>query len=400
MSDGNSIVNLYQARPVVDPSQVLAEIARKCETGINADVYGDFSSSKDSSYLRSFEAEVASFLGFEDAIFLVSGVMAQNIVLAMCRDKTSRGSFLCHYSSHLLLHENDSYKHLLGMKAVVVQADENSVDQQPMSSSSIRAALDASATVDSSGSSAPQDTVGVAVLEAPHREIGGKCTPIDEIKEISDHLRSRGIHFHMDGARLWEASAHYCNEDEGGLSIKDFCALFDSAYVSFYKGLGAITGAMLLGSKDFIGNARVWSRRFGGNLYCQLPYVISCRDGIRNTPLSAFLQRRNRLREVVAAVSAALGPEARVTFDPAVPAVSLIHVRLRGSVQEGMEALQRVREATGIQCLARLRPVVYGVGSCPFSYAEFNMGPANLDIPLDDWVRGYRALDIELQKVA
>jgi hypothetical protein len=268
-----------------------------------------------------------------------------------------------------------------------------------MSSSSIRKALDALATIDPCGSVAPQHSVGAVLLEAPHREIGGKCTPIDELRDISNYLRLRGVHFHMDGARLWEASAHYCNEAEGGLSIKEFCALFDSAYVSFYKGLGALTGAMLLGSKEFIGGARVWSRRFGGNLYCQLPYVISCRDGFRNTPLSAFSDRRNRLREVVAAVSAALGPDACVIFDPPVPEVSLIHVRLKASVQAGMAALHRAGEATGIQCLARLRPVVHGACAHPMSYAEFNMGPANLVIPLDDWVRGYRALDAELRQV-
>lgn len=397
MSSGAPITNLYQARAPFDPSRFLTELADKCESGITADVYGDFSSPSGSSYLRSFEAEVASFLGFEDAVFLVSGVMAQNIVLKICRDSTSRKSFLCHYSSHLLLHENDSYKHLLGMQAVVVPANDESIDQEPMGASAIREALRSSAAPGEGG--VEQTSVAAVVLETPHREMGGKCTPIDEIREISSLLRSQGIHLHMDGARLWEASAHYCNEADGGLSMKDFCGLFDSAYVSFYKGLGAITGAMLCGRKDFIDSARVWSRRFGGNLFCQLPYVISCRDGFRSTPMAAFLQRRDRLKEVVAAVSAELGSDAYVSFDPPVPQVSLIHVRLRGSVAEGMDALKRACEASGILCLARLRPVIYGVSaSSPMSYSEFNMGPANIELSVDDWVRGYVALDAELRK--
>jgi threonine aldolase len=52
--------------------------------------------------------------------------------------------------------------------------------------------------------------------------------------------------------RLWEASAGYEQ------SVSEICALFDSVYVSYYKGLGGLTGAMLLGKFPFIADSREW----------------------------------------------------------------------------------------------------------------------------------------------
>ena len=55
--------------------------------------------------------------------------------------------------------------------------------------------------------------------------------------------RARGIRLHMDGARLWEAREAYAPRTHA-----EICALFDSVYVSFYKGIGALAGAALAGS--------------------------------------------------------------------------------------------------------------------------------------------------------
>jgi threonine aldolase len=61
--------------------------------------------------------------------------------------------------------------------------------------------------------------------------------------------RARGIQLHRDGARIFEASARYAEAE--GLSIRQLADPFDSMFVSFYKGLGGMSGAMLLGTSDF-----------------------------------------------------------------------------------------------------------------------------------------------------
>ncbi len=80
----------------------------------------------------------------------------------------------------------------------------------------------------------------------------------NELREIAAIAQARGVKLHMDGARLWEAREAYAPH-----SFADVCAHFDSVYVSFYKGIGALAGAMLLGPEDFIAEARVWRRRHG-----------------------------------------------------------------------------------------------------------------------------------------
>ena len=79
---------------------------------------------------------------------------------------------------------------------------------------------------------------------------------------------------HMDGARLWESGPFYDRP------YAEIAGLFDSVYVSFYKGLAGITGAILAGTRDFIAEARVWQRRQGGNLFHMYPYVLTARRGL------------------------------------------------------------------------------------------------------------------------
>lgn len=68
----------------------------------------------------------------------------------------------------------------------------------------------------------------------------------------------------MDGARLWEAQPYYARP------FAEICGLFDSVYVSFYKGIGALSGAMLVGEKHVLQKALAERKRLGGE-----PYVTS-----------------------------------------------------------------------------------------------------------------------------
>ena len=63
-----------------------------------------------------------------------------------------------------------------------------------------------------------------------------------------------GTPLHMDGARLLEIAPWY------GRDPAEIAALFDSVYLSFYKGLGGLSGAMLLGTAPFLKQATPWRR--------------------------------------------------------------------------------------------------------------------------------------------
>jgi hypothetical protein len=68
---------------------------------------------------------------------------------------------------------------------------------------------------------------------------------------------------------------------------------FDSVYVSLYKGIGGISGAILAGDPDFITQARMWRRRMGGTLPHQSPVVVSAamRIDARLAAMPAFYER-------------------------------------------------------------------------------------------------------------
>ena len=79
----------------------------------------------------------------------------------------------------------------------------------------------------------------------------------------------------MDGARLWECGPFY------GRPLSEIAALFDTVYVSFYKGLGGVAGGMLLGDEDVIAEAREWRHRHGGTLFNLWPYAAAALAGLR-----------------------------------------------------------------------------------------------------------------------
>src|SRR4029079_8440319 len=127
----------------------------------------------------------------------------------------------------------------------------------------------------------------------PQRGIGGQLPSWDELVAIVGWARERGVALHLDGARLWEAAPFYRR------SHKEIAGLFDSVYVSFYKGLGGIAGCVLAGPASFIAEARVWQRRHGGTVVHLFPYVLSARLALaeRLGRMPAYVARAATLAE-------------------------------------------------------------------------------------------------------
>jgi threonine aldolase len=87
---------------------------------------------------------------------------------------------------------------------------------------------------------------------------GGSIWPMDTIQEICAAARDHGLACHMDGARLLNAAV------ATGITAREYAAPFDSLWIDFSKGLGAPVGAALAGSKAFIEEAWRWKHQFGG----------------------------------------------------------------------------------------------------------------------------------------
>jgi threonine aldolase len=97
-------------------------------------------------------------------------------------------------------------------------------------------------------------------LENTHNRAGGTIYPIERIREISTFARNEKIRLHLDGARLWNASA------ATGIPPAEYASCVDSLSVCLSKGLGAPVGSVIAGSAEFINEARHYRKIFGGGM--------------------------------------------------------------------------------------------------------------------------------------
>nr|WP_267869677.1 beta-eliminating lyase-related protein [Massilia agrisoli] len=271
---------------------MFSAMAAWCEANdVAHDVYGS------GELIQQFEQKVASLLGFEAAVFCISGTMAQVTALRLaCEDRASRLVAL-HPTSHIFVHEKSNYQ-LLGHFDALHVGDRH----RPFTAADL-------ATI--------PDRLGAVGLELPMREIGGQAPSWDELEAIKAHCRNRNVHLHMDGARLWEAAAGY------NRPAQEIAAGFDSCYVSLYKGIGGLGGAMLAGSASFVARAAEWFRRQGGNVIHRSPYVVAAAMQFeqRLAQMPLYFRRTERLYET-------LRDYPSIKVNPASPQANMLHLHL------------------------------------------------------------------------
>ena len=160
---------------------------------------------------------------------------------------------------------------------------------------------------------------------------------------------------------------------------------------------------MLLGNKEFCSEARLWLRRFGGNLYTLLPYVVSAWAGFKARALSEcggppFAEKRDKIRRIVAKISSDDAVRAKVTFDPAIPETNMVHGFVRSSLDDCQEAVDAVCKQSGVKVLSRVRAIAkyeqeHSKYGCRF---EWTMGDANSAVPEEVFVEKWRELALLL----
>ena len=301
------------------PGAELARIAEWCRThGWHADRYGD------GELIESFEAKIAALLGKPAAAFMVSGTMAQLIALRIWCERAGHFCVAMHPTAHLELHEERAYARLHRLDSILLGPRD-----RPTLARDLAACHEGPAAL---------------LIELPAREIGGRLPGWDELEALAALARERGVKLHLDGARLWEAHAFYAPK-----TLADICALFDSVYVSFYKGIGALAGAMLLGPQDFIAESRIWRRRQGGTLVQLHPFVASAamRIDAQLAKMPAYRARALALGQALAAIE-------DLVIDPQPPQVNLFHLHLPARATAVAEARDRLAALEGAWLAQRI----------------------------------------------
>lgn len=233
------------------PAEVLAGLARACEElGIDDwDLYGD------GGPVTQLEDDLVQRFGVEAAAFFPSGVMAQQAALRVHCDRAGSRRVAMPDLSHLLVHEEDGPRVVHDLEVLFLTRG--------------------FATPTAAHLQAVPGRLGAVLVELPLRDAGCALPTWEELTELCAACRERGVALHVDGARIWEAQPWF------GRSLAEIAGLADSLYVSFYKGLGGLAGAALLGSRDLVAEARLWRRRLGGTIYHTTPEAVSALAGLR-----------------------------------------------------------------------------------------------------------------------
>lgn len=294
------------------PAELFAAMGDWCAAnGVAHDVYGN------GKLIQDFEQKVARLLGFEAAVFCITGTMTQATALRIpCAERGSRLVAL-HPTAHILRHERGNHQ-LLGHFDALQIGDPH----RPWTLDELMAI---------------PDRLAAATLELPAREIGGQCPAWDELAAIKAYCRRQQIHLHMDGARLWESAAAY------GRPVAEIAEGFDSVYVSLYKGIGGMGGAMLAGSADFVAKATEWYRRQGGNVYQRTPYVVAAAMQFdqRLAAMPDYFRRTQWLYEV-------LRDYPLLMPNPAQPQANMLHLHLPVSRERALRLRNRIAEQHGV----------------------------------------------------
>lgn len=330
------------------PAELLRDGASYCEAG---------GVDWDEPVRERFEARVAKLLGYPAARFLPSGTMAQSVALRIWCERARVATVGMHPTSHVELHEARGYAHLFHLQARLIGPRD-----RPMLAHHVDAV---------------KEPLGALMTELPIREAGGQLPTWDQLEALKAAARQRGVRLHVDGARLW------CCGEAYGRPLSDITRGFDSCYVSFYKSVGALPGAMLLGPEDFVAEAAVWQRRMGGDLHTLVPNVVTAAMRLDHA-LDAMPRRLKGARALSAALAGLPGLQAF----PDPPHTPMFHVILDLARQDAFSARDQVARETGIWLFSGLMD-----GPAPGTTRfELTIDEGTLDLDPGDVRRAFESL--------
>ena len=271
-------------RAPVSPQDELRSIIAELDLSDDAadsswDRYGD------GGPVAALEGRVAELLGKPAAVMFPSGTMAQQSVLRVWSDRLGSRRIAIPALSHLLHHEQDGPRLLNGFEWAL------------LTTGGVLPTAEHLAAI--------PGVLGAALLELPLRDGGYLLPSWEQLEAFSRACSDRGVPLHFDGARIWESAPQL------GHTPAEIAALADTVYVSFYKGLRGLAGAVVAGPEDLIAEVRLWRSRHGGTLWTMMPYAVSALRGLRTElpRMAEYHQRALEMAELLAAKGIRTFPE-------------------------------------------------------------------------------------------
>jgi threonine aldolase len=229
-----SIIDL-RSDTVTQPTPGMLAAMHAAPTG--DDVYGE------DPTVNRLEAELATRLGFQAALFVPSGTMSNLLgLMAHCE----RGE------EYIVGQQAHTYKYEGGGAAVL-----GSIQPQPLEFQA-----DGTLDLDQVKAAIKPDDFHFARtrLLALENTMQGKVLPLSYLAQARDFTRENSLQLHLDGARLYNAAVKL------GVPAGEITQYFDSVSVCLSKGLGAPVGSVLCGTQAYIAKARRLRKMVGGGM--------------------------------------------------------------------------------------------------------------------------------------
>jgi threonine aldolase len=206
-------------------------------------IVGDEQAREDPTVIALEEA-AAPFVGQDEAVYLPTATMANQIALVLLGERGSM--LLAEESAHVLVYELGGPALHAGLLTRGLPGNAGRLTPEQ-----VRASVGPKNVVHSPRAS-------VLAIENSHNSAGGTVWPYAELESVVAAARELDVRVHLDGARLPNAALAI------GRSAADIGGLFDTVTLCLSKGLGCPLGAILAGSRPMMARARVEKHRFGG----------------------------------------------------------------------------------------------------------------------------------------
>ena len=221
---------------VTRPTPAMREAMARAEVG--DDVYAEDPTT------NRLQATAARMLGKQAALFVPSGTMGNQ---ASLRAATRPGDVvLAGEGAHLLQYESGAAAALSGLQV------------QTIGLGGLFTGADVAEAIH------PDDVhyapTRVVSVENTHTRTGGRIFPIEWIEDVAAVARDRGLHLHLDGARLWNAVV------ATGIPAQRWAACFDTLTFCLSKGLGAPVGSVVCASEEWIRRIHRARKMMGGGM--------------------------------------------------------------------------------------------------------------------------------------
>ena len=233
----NKVIDL-RSDTVTRPSEQMRKAMYEAEVG--DDVFGE---DPTVNKLQEYAAEI---LGKEAALYVASGVMGNQICLNVLTNPGDE--VICEKDAHIFHYESGSPAALSGIQLTPIEGRLGIITADQIESF-IRPE-----------SAYYMPRTKVVEIENTHNRAGGTIYPLEKIKEIKKLVNKYNLKYHLDGARIWNASA------ATKISVKEYASYFDSISCCLSKGLGAPVGSLIGGSKEFIKEAHRVRKAWGGGM--------------------------------------------------------------------------------------------------------------------------------------